>query len=93
MEQFKREDIESMLEAAFWPDQNGLTPLLRAFQTCNMSTATILCSVSPEAARISDANGQTFWHLLVKQPIGLLCLPPSSESSIKRTVGINRQER
>uniref|UniRef100_A0A803KQH7 PGG domain-containing protein n=1 Tax=Chenopodium quinoa TaxID=63459 RepID=A0A803KQH7_CHEQI len=72
MEQFKRKDIELMVEAkaeaAYWPDQDGLTPILRAFQVGDLSTATILCSISPEAAKICDANDQSFWHLLVNHP-------------------------
>ncbi|XP_010696210.3 uncharacterized protein LOC104908758 [Beta vulgaris subsp. vulgaris] len=72
MEPFKKEDIELMVranvEAARMPDQDGLTPLLRAFQAGNLSTATTLCTVSSEAAKIPDAKGQTFWHLLINHP-------------------------
>ncbi|KAL2933617.1 Ankyrin-1 [Bienertia sinuspersici] len=71
-EPFNRKDIESMVEAnvsaAEWFDKDGLTPILRAFEAGNLSTATILCSVCPEAAGIRDADGKNIWHMLVKQP-------------------------
>ncbi|KAL2933618.1 Ankyrin-2 [Bienertia sinuspersici] len=72
IEPFSREDIEMMVnashEATFLPDKDCLTPLLIAFKNSNLSTATILCTISPEAAKIADADGQTFLHLLVQHP-------------------------
>lgn len=62
--------VKAKDEASHWLDKDGLTPLFRAFQTGNLSTATELCTISSEAAGTCDANGQTFWHLLVHHPSG-----------------------
>ncbi|XP_021720237.1 ankyrin-1-like [Chenopodium quinoa] len=72
IEQFKREDIKAMVDAnvqaAYSPDNNGLTPLIRAIKAGNYSAAAVLCKASPEAAKSGDENCQTYGHLIVKHP-------------------------
>ncbi|KAL2932919.1 Ankyrin repeat-containing protein ITN1 [Bienertia sinuspersici] len=72
MEPFVEEDMKSIVrangETVFWPDQDGLTPIHRAFKAGNIAAAAMLCIVSPEAAKMNDTNGQIFWHQLVKHP-------------------------
>ncbi|KAL2932733.1 hypothetical protein RDABS01_015852 [Bienertia sinuspersici] len=72
MEPFIGKEVESMVEAngkvMYWPDRDGLTPILRAYKAGNLFTAAFLCNLSPEAATIVDPDGNTFWHLLVKHP-------------------------
>lgn len=48
-------------------DKDRLAPLLRAFKANNIGRVTILCSICPDAASISDSSGKTVWHLLLNQ--------------------------
>ncbi|KAL2923666.1 Ankyrin repeat-containing protein ITN1 [Bienertia sinuspersici] len=49
-------------------DKDGLTPVMRAIRAGNVEFAERLISLCPSLAELRDANGQTFWHLLVKEP-------------------------
>uniref|UniRef100_A0A803M9Z5 PGG domain-containing protein n=1 Tax=Chenopodium quinoa TaxID=63459 RepID=A0A803M9Z5_CHEQI len=71
IEQITQEDLDEMVgtnyEAAKSKDEDGLTPLLRAFKAGNYKVAAMLCYASPKAAEIGDSNNdQTYGHLLVK---------------------------
>ena len=60
--------VNANIEATYSLDEDGLTPLLRATYEGNLSTARSLCSIASASAKICNANGQSFWHLLVNHP-------------------------